>query len=168
MTSLHHWVEKLNLQPHPEGGYYRETHRSKMEITVPGKIEKPHNVGSNIYYLLGNHSIGHFSSWHRLKDLEEIWHFHYGSELLIYIINEAGELEVQRLGKDEGADFQVHIPANCWFAAAVEHPDSNAYTLVSCTVYPAFSFEDFELGKKEELIAQFPQHTAVITKLCRN
>lgn len=166
MKPMNYWVEKLSLRPHPEGGFFCETYRSKLEVVVPGKIEKPHHVGTNIYYMLGNYSIGHFSSWHRLRNLDETWHFHYGSDITIYIIDTNGKLSINKLGAESNT-FQVHVPANCWFAAAVENPDKDAYTLVGCTVFPGFDYEDFEIGKRESLIAHYPEHRAIIEKLTR-
>lgn len=150
-----HWVKKYNLQPHPEGGYYKETYRGKDDI------------GTNIYYLLGNIKIGHFSAWHRLTDRDEIWHYHYGVALNLYIISHDGKLITHKLGHSDDASFQVLVPANHWFAAALEHEDQEAYTLVSCSVYPAFNFEHFELAEREKLILEYPQHSEIITKLTR-
>lgn len=63
--------------------------------------------------------------------------------------------------------FQVLIPANCWFAAAVENSDKEAYSLVGCTVFPAFDYEDFEIGKRGSLLTSYPEHKEIIEKLTR-
>jgi uncharacterized protein len=98
---------------------------------------------------------GQISALHRLKSADEIWHFYAGSSLTIYIIEEerTRKLGEFRLGNNiEGGDiFQlVVIRRGSWFGAIVNDPSS--YSLVGCTVSPAFDFEDFELGQRENLV----------------
>lgn len=150
-------IKKLQLQPHPEGGYYKETYRTSEEITVKdGRIR---NIGTVIYYLLENKNVSHF---HRL-DSDEMWFFHQGNPLEIVTIKD-GIFERYILGNDieKGEIPQLLLPAQTWFAAGLK--DEEGYALVSCSVHPGFVFHDFEMGKRTDLLAQFPNLTEVITK----
>lgn len=159
------WIDKLKLQKHPEGGYFKELYRSTNKI--PGKaIETFQNVRStftSIYYLLHGDD---FSAFHKIKS-EEMWHFFNGSPITIYMINEEGMLEKKHLGPDPDnlEDFQICIPANTWFAAKVNNPV--LYSLVGCTVAPGFDFEDFELAKRKDLLKGFPHLKDYIIPLTR-
>jgi len=143
-----YWIEKLQLLPHPEGGHYRETYRKDP-------------VSSAIFFLLQS---GERSRLHRLKS-DELWHFHVGSPLTLFLIHPGGRLETLSLGDspEKGEAFQAVIPAGCWFGARVNEPDS--FALIGCTVAPGFLFEDFELADRHELTRQFPQHRKIIEKL---
>ena len=109
---------------------------------------------------------GNFSAFHRIKS-DECWHFYAGDPLLIYIIEQNGELKVISLGNDleKGQSFQYVVPANCWFASRPA-PESE-YCFVGCTVSPGFEFEDFELANATELSVMYPQHKSIIKELCR-
>ncbi|MEM6523184.1 MAG: cupin domain-containing protein [Bacteroidota bacterium] len=156
------YVNQLNLQPHPEGGFYRETYRSENLIHAAG-FEKQRNVSTGIYYLL---ETGSFSAFHRIKS-DEMWHFYDGTGLSVYFIDERGDLEVIRLGRNIGAGEQLQgvVPAGRWFASRVESEDG--FALVGCTVAPGFDFEDFEMAKRENLKQEFPQHSDLIISLTR-
>jgi predicted cupin superfamily sugar epimerase len=84
------------------------------------------------------------------------------------VIHPDGTLETMKTGPspENGDDFQIIIPANCWFAAEVE--GVNNFTLVSCGVAPGFDFSDFELATRDRLCKEFPQHTALIQSFTRN
>lgn len=148
------WVRKLGLKKHPEGGYYRETYRSDMHVDVPelGKRE----AGTAIYYLLER---GQFSAFHRIKS-DEIWHFYAGNPLMLYVIDQQGELEKITLGRNTP---QAVIKAGCWFAASTQ----GTYSLLGCTVAPGFDFGDFEMAKRDELLSLYPTHSRVIAKYIR-
>lgn len=154
-------VEKLNLSPHPEGGFYRETFRSSGKIDK-GKMAN-HNYSTAIYYLLAP---GNVSKFHRIKQ-EEIWHYYQGTSAVhIHYINTEGELITQKLGKNisNQEHFQVIIPANVWFAAELDN--TNGWALSGCTVAPGFEFSDFEIANKIELVNQFPNLKDILIKLC--
>ncbi len=123
-------IERLGLQPHPEGGWYRETWRGPQ---VAGRAS-----GTAILFLL---QAGERSHWHRV-DADEIWLWHAGSPLLLSM----GETRARphRLGPDvlAGESPQIVVPAGHWQAAE----STGAYTLVSCTVSPGFRFEGFTLA----------------------
>ena len=153
-------VKRFGLQPHPEGGYYRETHRSAQ--TVSGlQFSQTRSAGTAIYYLLADSA---YSAWHRI-DADEIWHFYAGKPLLIHILAEQG-LQTLRLGNallDDQSSFQVVVPAGSWFSAELLDPGS--YALAGCTVAPGFEFSRFELADSAVLRRDYPQHQALITRL---
>jgi len=148
-------IQQLQLVPHPEGGYFKETYRSAETLTTPEG--KSRNISTAIYYLLENDDKSHF---HRIQS-DEIWHFHQNDPLEIFIIDQ-GELIVKTLGNNftQGEVPQVVVPAGRWFAAQVKN--ASGYSLVSCTVAPGFDFTDFELAEKETLIHEFPHLKKII------
>ena len=142
-------IEKLHLEPHPEGGYYRQ---------LFGNDDTGKKDISTIYYMLtGNDK----SAFHRLHGVTEIWYYHAGEPLNIYVIDTNGNLTVHKLSPDD--EMQVVILPEQWFAAEI--PSKKGFCLVGCAVAPAFSFENFELGHKAALMQQFPQHAELIERL---
>lgn len=160
-----YWIQTLGLQPHPEGGHYRETYRSSQRLMgcCLNEHAGPRVAATAIYYLLEGRE---FSALHRLRS-DEMWHFYTGSPLRIYVIGETGELQQIVLGgnPERGETFQAVIPAGCWFGAVVDDPEG--YALVGCTVAPGFEFEDFELGDRQRLLELYPQHRHIIEMLTR-
>ncbi|HNQ69283.1 MAG TPA: cupin domain-containing protein [Bacteroidales bacterium] len=159
-------VKKLQLLPHPEGGFYRETYR--CETVIPQSVlgydfNAQRNVSTCIYFMLVS---GNFSAFHRIKQ-DEIWHFYRGSALRLYMISLEGKLSKVKIGSDilNGEMPQFVVPAGYWFAAEVIA--ENSYSLVGCTVAPGFDFADFELGDKVILGELFPNHKEIIEKYCR-
>jgi predicted cupin superfamily sugar epimerase len=159
MMTANDWINKLTLQPHPEGGYYKETYRS-LEDSVFNGFEGNRNISTAIYFLLQEKDKSHF---HRIQS-DELWFFHEGEALEIFILRDE-RVEVIALGKniDQGEQLQAIIPAGLWFGARLK--DQEGYALVSCTVAPGFDFRDFELGKKGELMELFSQHGKIIEEL---
>jgi predicted cupin superfamily sugar epimerase len=157
-----YYIEKLDLIKHPEGGYYKEIYRSNEYFIIPDYSlkKKERNYSTSIYFLLEGKDKSHF---HKLNS-DEIWHFYDGSDVRIIIIDNSGNLSEILLGKESG-NFQFTIKKNCWFAA--ELVDEDLFALIGCTVSPGFDFEDFILGKREELINLFPQHKTIIKKFTR-
>lgn len=158
-----YWIDRLGLMAHPEGGFYKETYRSSENIQVcglPSRFDSQRSFSTAIYFLLRSRDK---SVFHRIKS-DELWHFHVGACLNIYVLHE-GKLSIYKLGSiiDDGESLQVAIPANCWFGAMVSQP--NSYTLASCTVAPGFEFKDFQIGERQQLIQEFPSHREIITKL---
>jgi predicted cupin superfamily sugar epimerase len=124
-------IDRLNLAPHPEGGYFRETWRAANA----GRA-----TGTCIYFLLVG---GRPSHWHRV-DATEIWHYHAGAPLVLSLgANAEGPARDHLLTPDlaQGAP-QIIVPENHWQAART----TGDYTLVSCTVSPGFVFEGFTLA----------------------
>ena len=125
-------VRLLDLAPHPEGGFYRETFRDPA--AVDGRA-----VSTAIYYLL---PAGQTSAWHRV-DAAEVWHFYAGAPLELSLADASGRI-VHRLGADlaSGERPQLVAPAGAWQRAR----SLGAWTLVGCTVAPGFEFAGFELA----------------------
>lgn len=154
-TEIERIIKKLDLVPHPEGGYYRETYRSE-EKTKNGK----RNLMTSIYFLLTSEHVSHF---HRIKS-DEIWHYHGGSPLVVHILDAAGHHE-HIVGFDMGKNYfpEFLVPKNTIFGSTVLK--KNSFSLVSCSVAPGFDFADFELFKKEELLNEYPIHEKIIERL---
>lgn len=159
-----YYIEHLQLQPHLEGGHYKEIYRSKGSIAencLPEDIKGDRSYSTAIYFLLQQ---GDFSAFHRIKS-DECWHFYDGGTLLIHVLNQNGEYSCTRLGKNihEGEVFQYVVPAGAWFASE----SASFFTLVGCTVAPGFDFDDFQMARKDELIKEFPKLKDLIDRLCR-
>ena len=166
MTSIaQSYIQALQLQPHPEGGFFRESYRSEqtMQAPAPGGGSVQRNVCTAIYFLL---EAGNFSAFHRIKS-DEIWHFYAGQALEVLELLPDGELCCTRLGSDilRGEIPQYVVPADTWFASRVV--DGGTFSLVGCTVAPGFDFADFQLARRQELLEIFPQHRQIITELTR-
>ena len=150
-------VRDLQLLPHPEGGFYRETYRA---APPPGGGRA---AATMIYFLL---PAGQVSRLHRI-DADEGWHHYLGGALEIYELDEAdpGRPQVTRLGKQLalGEVPQHVVPAGRWFGAAPA--PGSPYVLVGCTVAPAFEFTHFELGERARLLERFPAAADVVTRL---
>jgi len=157
-------VNKLELLPHPEGGFFKEVYRSNEIINnkeLPERFSGDRNFGTSIYYLLDKKQ---FSTFHKLKS-DETWHFYYGSPLFLHVIDENGNHKKIILGNDLAKNqvFQFTVLRNCWFAAEVA--DKNSFSLIGATVAPGFDFNDFEIGKREELILKFPEYKELIERI---
>lgn len=127
-------IDRLDLRPHPEGGHYRETFRDQPAGGGRGAV-------TAIYFLL---KAGERSAWHRI-DATEIWHHHAGAPLRLDIWEEGGGgARSLTLGTDfaVGEVAQGVMPPNAWQSAR----SLGAWTLVGCTVAPAFLFEHFEMA----------------------
>ncbi|KAL0315926.1 UNVERIFIED_CONTAM: hypothetical protein Sradi_5470800 [Sesamum radiatum] len=178
-------VAKLNLKPHPEGGFYCETFRdnsillSKSHLPPQYKVDRP--VSTSIYFLLPSGCVSHL---HRIP-CAETWHFYLGEPLTVIELNENdGSIKLTCLGSDLLAENQVvqHVvPPNVWFGAfptkdievssdliavkrASRDPEEH-FSLVGCTCAPAFQFDDFELAKRSKLISCFPKYESLISML---
>ncbi|MBU1822009.1 MAG: cupin domain-containing protein [Bacteroidetes bacterium] len=160
-----YWVEKYQMQAHPEGGYFAEMYRSSEQIphsALPERFSGARAFSTAIYFLLEGH---HFSALHRIEG-DEVWHFYAGDPLEVYVIDpESGALWVIRLGSnpDAGEVFQAVVPAGAWFGS--KPAEGGTYSLVGCTVAPGFDFAGFELADRDSMLAQFPQHRTIIEKL---
>jgi predicted cupin superfamily sugar epimerase len=158
------WIERLGLQRHPEGGWFREVYRSAETLpaaALPSPFQTPHPISTSIYFLLRGREC---SALHRLK-ADEVWHFYAGSSLTLHMIAPDGTLSRVTLGPD--LPFQTVVPAGHWFGATVDEDSPACFALVGCTVAPGFTFDDFELGDRAQLLAQFPQHRDLIERLTR-
>lgn len=165
-TTPQQLIEKFNLMPHVEGGWYKETYRSAESIEpigLPERFEGRRSFSAAIYFMLEQ---GNFSAFHRIKG-DECWHFYAGARLDLYVIHPDGRLEEVHIGNhiDQGEVFQYVVPGGCWFAS--RPATDSAYCFVGCTTAPGFDFGDFELAKADELISAYPHLEFLIRSLCR-
>ncbi len=161
-----YWIRKLNLKPHPEGGYYRQTYVADLVLAkegLPPNFTGPRPASTAIYFLLEGKN---FSAFHRLRS-DELWHFYTGGALLVHAIEADGRYFTIQLGNDSesGEVLQAVVKAGCWFASEVKN--GKGFGVVGCTVAPGFDFEDFDLAEREELAMSYPQHRELIGKLTR-
>jgi hypothetical protein len=161
-----YWIQTLQLQPHPEGGYYRQTYRAELVLSreaLPPSFTGPRPASTAIYFLLEGRN---FSAFHRLRS-DEVWHFYIGMPVAVHVIAPDGQYSVLHLGSDPAAGevLQAVVRAGCWFASEIANKKS--FALVGCTVAPGFDFEDFEMAKCAELVLQYPLHREIIEKLTR-
>ncbi len=146
-------IQRHKLQPHPEGGFYRETYRSEMRVETSAGDR---SAGTAILYMLCGDDVSRF---HRI-DADEMWHHYEGGDLEIYSLQPDGATRVDVLGRD---NLQVVIKAGVWFGAALSHADD--HSLVGCTVSPGFEFDGFELADRESLLSDWPDAKDWIEKL---
>ena len=163
MKNADYWIERLELQPHPEGGYFKETYRSNeviLEHALPERFKGRRVFSTCIYFLLLPNE---YSAFHSIQQ-DEVWHFYAGSPLTIHIIDQQGHYSALKLGNDfeKGESFQTVVPAGCWFAASVDNASECALT--GCTVAPGFDFADFEMADRKKLIALYPDHREIIER----
>ncbi|MEK4231185.1 cupin domain-containing protein [Solibacillus sp. FSL H8-0538] len=153
-----YFIEKLQMEAHPEGGYFKSTFRADEQLTC-AQGERP--LFTSIYFLLGSNDISHL---HRLQS-DELWYYHGGSALTVHIIHADGHYEAKKLGLniEAGEVPQVLVPKQAIFGSSVEEQDT--FSLVGCMVAPGFDFADFELFTQTELLEKYPQHEAVICKM---
>jgi len=161
-----YWIQKLGLEPHPEGGHYRQTYCADLVLAkeaLPPQFTGARLASTAIYFLLQKTD---FSAFHRLRS-DELWHFYVGGSLLVHVIEADGRYSRIQLGSDpeSGEALQAIVKARCWFASHLKN--ENSFALVGCTVAPGFDFEDFELAKRQELEQRYPQHRGVIAKCTR-
>lgn len=164
MVSARELVELYGLQPHPEGGYYRETYRSAGKLAqsaLPAHYSGDRAFSTAIYYMLTE---GSRSRFHRLGS-DEFWHFYLGGPIVLAMLSAKGPARLVTLGQDvrAGQAVQQLIPAGTWFGAWL--PPGVPYALVGCTVAPGFDFADFEVGGRAELLKLFPAAKAEIERL---
>jgi predicted cupin superfamily sugar epimerase len=153
-------VRELELAPHPEGGWYKETYRSAQTVQSPKHGERA--AFTSILFLLEAPDV---SRLHRL-DAEELWNWHAGSPLDVHVLTNERGRESRRLGASPGQTFQTVIPADCWFGAEVPAPGQ--WSLVGCVVAPGFEFRTFELADRAKLLAELPLESEVILRLTRS
>lgn len=144
MSDLPEWARRLDLSPHPEGGWYRETWRS--DLTLPQSVLPPdyaggRNAGTAILFLL---MPGQQSAWHTVRSAE-LWLYHSGGPLHLEVGEQQESAATHVLGADilAGESPQYVVPPGHWQRA---RPSGDEPCLVSCVVVPGFDFGDFALG----------------------
>lgn len=131
MTDPASLIQSLKMTPHPEGGHFAETFRADD------------GSASLIFYLLGNDERSH---WHRLTK-NEILHFYDGDPMTVLLSPDGVSIQTKMLGR-EGVDnesYQLIVPKDTWFSMQ----SAGDWSLIGCTVSPAFSFDDFELAPRD-------------------
>ena len=159
----------LGLQPHPEGGFFRETYRADETVATP-RGERA--ASTAILFLVTAAAISHL---HRLSS-DELWVFQGGLPLELVTLSPGGELETRVLGDPAGGTHeaggveaapQALVPAGSWqgarLAGGPHLPASGAWALASCIVSPGFEYEDFELGERAALLAAYPEHAEIVS-----
>jgi predicted cupin superfamily sugar epimerase len=161
MAGAQAWIDRLQLQRHPEGGWFRETYRSEEMVAataLPPRFGGSRALGTAIYFLLEGED---FSALHRLK-ADEIWHFYDGGGVTLHVLAADGNYSTVSLGRKLP---QVVVRAGCLFAATVT--DVRSFALVGCTLAPGFDFADFQMPGRDKLCRLYPQHRKLIERLTR-
>ncbi len=168
MTIVADVARLLSLEPHPEGGFFRETFRSRQLVATP---TGPRPASTAILFLVTAASPSRF---HRLRS-DEIWLYHAGAALeLVVLLPDGASQRILLSGADallqnEEASPQATVPGGAWQAARVtdggDWEDHEIWTLVSCVVTPGFDYADFELGEREELLAGYPLDAELVRRL---
>ncbi|HLF10418.1 MAG TPA: cupin domain-containing protein [Gammaproteobacteria bacterium] len=159
-------VERFELEPHPEGGFYREVYRSSVLIDHPGingTRAAKRCGGTFIYFLLAEQQ---FSAFHRLRWTDEIWHLYAGGPLELHTIDEADRYAKHVLTNDlERGEPTSVVAAGCWQAARLA--PGGAWAFCGCTVAPGFEFADFQMPPARDLVDAHPAHEGIIRELTR-
>jgi predicted cupin superfamily sugar epimerase len=148
-------IRQLELQPHPEGGFYKETYRSTGKI--PG-LDRVYSTG--IYYMLVPGAVSKFHSLHH----DEMFHFYLGDPVT-WVLLRHGQVEKVILGNHlgQGQKLQLLIPAGTWFGGYLN--EGGQYGLMGTTVAPGFEFADFVFGSREHLLQAYPSAKEEVLRL---
>ena len=148
-------IKSYNLQSHPEGGYYSETYRGKIDLNNRANA-------TSIYFLLDGINVSHF---HSIKS-DELWFHHEGDPLKIHMVSPEGEYSYEILGTDteNGEQHQVLVPAHYIFGSEVVS-GKHGFGFVGCVVSPGFDFEDFKLYSESEMLDIIPEQSTLISRL---
>jgi uncharacterized protein len=169
MPSARQIIEALGLQPHPiEGGFFRETYRATGSIPAEGlpagyRARSGRSFGTAIYYLL---TADTFSEMHRLPT-EEVFHLYLGGPLRMLQLFPGGSGREVVIGADvlAGQQPQVIVPPGVWQGSRLE--PGVEFALLGATMAPGFDYDDYEQGRRGELIEQYPRYAEVIRELTR-
>ncbi|AMB99993.1 cupin [Aerococcus urinaehominis] len=156
MRTSEEWAKALNLEPHVEGGYYRQMNKSEERVRDGERA-----LYTSIHFLLEADNPSHF---HRLT-CDEIWYYHAGNPLTVHMIHPDGSYQAVEVGPEpeKGQVLSYVVPKGVIFGSTVEAD----YALVSCMCAPGFEYDDFELFDRQDLLDQYPDHEAIITRLTR-
>jgi hypothetical protein len=165
MLTAERIIKLYNMKPLPgEGGYYTETYRSAENIersSLPERYGSDRSHSTAIFYLLTPDTR---SRLHRLKS-DEVYHFYLGDPVKLVLIHPSGTIKVLFLGQDirAGQFVQAVVPAGVWQGSLLL--EGGEFALMGTTVAPGFDFSDSEIGVREELLEQYPQHRDIIIEL---
>lgn len=159
MKTAREWIHRLQLEPHIEGGFFRQILKSDVKISE--NSEQKRALYTSIYFLLEKDNPSHL---HQLT-ADEVWYFHEGSPLTIHLFSADGAYRTILLGKniEGGEHLQAVVPGGTIFGSSVEE----GYALVSCMVSPGFQYEDFRLMKRGEMLEKYPMQREEILRLTR-
>lgn len=167
MRKAEYWIKRLELEPHPEGGFFRETYRSRQtyDFGANAPFRGARNHATAIYYLL---KAGERSRLHSIHS-DELWFYHAGSPLAVHVFPLEDTPFSFMLGcnPDNDETPQATVPAESWFGACLD-PEKAAeddYSLVSCVVAPGFDFRDFAFAPKASLLERYPAFSSIIHRL---
>lgn len=168
MLTAEEIIRILNLKPlNPEGGFYRETYRSDEAIPsnlLPSGYNGDRNLTTSIYYLITPDSPSHL---HRLLS-DEIYHFYLGNPVTLLLLKPDSGSERVILGCeiDKGQSPQIVVERGIWQGLCLQ--DDEEFALLGTTLSPGFNRNDFEVGKKDELINAYPEERKLIKKLTKS
>lgn len=157
-------IHRLELEPLArEGGFFRCTYQTNQSIDLGKGYSQP--LGTGIYFLLTRES---FSAFHRLIE-DEIYHFYLGDPVELLELSAEKEKGLRRtiLGQDitAGQVLQHPVFKNSWHGSRLV--EGGAWALLGTTMAPGFVWEDFELGNRDQLLSEYPEHKRTITQLTR-
>ena len=154
-------IDLLDLKPHPEGGYFKETYRSSGQILKSNNGQTDRSFSTAIYYMLVP---GTCSKFHKLSS-DEIFHFYLGDPVTWVLLGARGGKKkvVMGSGLGQGQELQLVIPAGTWFGGYLN--EGGHYALMGTTVAPGFEFSDLVMGRREELLMLYPSVEPDILKL---
>ncbi|MHA3737254.1 cupin domain-containing protein [Pseudomonas sp. Eth.TT006] len=158
-------IAALGLETHVEGGYYRRTFQADQRDLLQ-TAAGPRYLMTSIYYLLTVQSpVGQF----HFNQSDILHYFHLGYPIEYSLIHADGSLQTLIMGNDvlAGQQLQLHVPGGIWKASRLLD-GTNGFGLISEAVSPGFDFADMQMGERQKLTAQFPQHRELIEKLTRN
>ena len=143
-------VRGLNLERHPEGGWFAEVYTAPVSFAEAGRERA---LAGSIYYLLGGADI---SAFHQI-DCDELWYYHEGIGMRLYVLKKDGTMVQYLLGKrlGQGEVPMVRIEAGEIFAA--ENLEQDSYTLISCVTAPKFRYEGWRLVRQDEFLTRCPE-----------
>jgi predicted cupin superfamily sugar epimerase len=167
MLTAEQVIERLQLVPHTiEGGHFRETYRAELTVpagALPNDYGGDRNVSTAIYYLLTPNT---FSAIHSVKS-DETFHFYAGDAVEMLQLWPDGSARVVIISNDlaAGHEPQLVVPAGVWQGCRLVR--GGKWALMGCTVAPGFDFADFAHADRNELVARYPEHAAMIVALTK-
>lgn len=166
MHSSADWIEQLQLEPHREGGYFRRVYQADHRPLLESSRGLRFSMTSIYYMLTSEKPIGCLH-----KNQSDIMHVFCGGEpLTYYLVDDSGELEIRTLGPDPwaGHELQFVVPGGVWKGTELRDGSTTDvdFGLLCEVVVPGFDYADMEMANAEAMIAAYPQHKALMKKLC--
>lgn len=159
-------IEKLNLDPHPEGGYFREIYRSEIQVFPQldnNELGEKRSAMTSIFFLL---KADDFSVWHQVKS-DEVWNLFMGGPLELHQIKPSGYNKTI-LANDFGGGFVPQETIRGGTLQAARPAPGSEFALCSCIVAPGFDFSDFSIPSRRDLLSRYPEYESMIIKLTRD